>query len=114
MSLWKPVGRMDCMDLGKDNFYIRFKEKDDFDKVLKGGSWFIGEHFLTIRAWKPNFKPTSARVCSIALWARLRELPIEYNNKEVLKEIGNAIGPVIKVDANTTMEARGRFSHICV
>ena len=41
-------------------------------------------------------------------------LSIEYHNKEVLKEIGNAIGPVVKVDANTTMEARGRFSHICV
>ena len=35
MSLWKPVQRMDCMDLGKDNFLILFKE--DFDKVLKGG-----------------------------------------------------------------------------
>ena len=112
MSLWKPVQRMDCMDLGKDNFLIRFKE--DFDKLLKGGPWFIGEHFLTIRVWKSNFKLTSARVSSSALWDRLLKLSIEYHNKEVLEEIGNAIGPVVKVDANTTMEARGRFSHICV
>ena len=67
MSLWKPVQRMDCMDLGKDNFLIHFKEKNDFDKVLKGGPWFIREHFLTIRVWKPNFKPTLARVFSSAL-----------------------------------------------
>lgn len=96
MSLWKLVGKMDYMDLRKDNFLIRFKERDDFDKVLKGGPSFIGEHFLTIRVWKPNFKLMSARVSSNALWARLLKLPIEYHNKEVLKEIGNAIGPVVR------------------
>nr|POF09458.1 hypothetical protein CFP56_48392 [Quercus suber] len=36
----------------------------------------------------------------------LSELPFEYYNLGVLRDIGSAIGPVLKVDSNTTSEAR--------
>lgn len=49
MSLWKPTGRLDCVDLGHGFFLIRFGLVEDFEKALKGGSWFIGDHYLTIR-----------------------------------------------------------------
>ena len=62
MALWKPVGIMDCVYLGCDFFLIRFSLKEDNDLVLKKGPWFIGEHFLSIRPWKPNFDPDSANM----------------------------------------------------
>ena len=37
MSLWKPAGRLDCVDLGFDYFLIRFGLVEDYDKVLRGG-----------------------------------------------------------------------------
>ena len=36
-KLWKPGAKLDCVDLGRDFFLIRFNCTDDFDKVLKGG-----------------------------------------------------------------------------
>ena len=48
-TLWKPVAKMDCVDLGKDFFLIKFSDSSDYDKVLLGGPWFIGEHFLAIK-----------------------------------------------------------------
>lgn len=114
MNLWKPTGRMDCVDLEKFYFLIRFEGKDDFDKVLKGGPWFVGGHFLTIRAWKPSFRPSTASISSVAVWAGLPELPIEHYDKEVLREIREAIGPVLRVDSNAVMGARGRFVRICM
>lgn len=81
---------------------------------MKGGPWFVGGHFLTIRAWKPTFRPSTASISSVAVWAKLPELPIEYYDKEVLREIREAIGPVLRVDSNTVMGARGRFVRICV
>ena len=86
---------MDCVELGKDFFLIRFEDKRDFNNVLKGGPWFIGEHFLSIRIWEPNFRPSTANLSSVALWIRLPELPIEYYDKAVLRDIGSAIGPVL-------------------
>lgn len=68
-SLWKPGGRLDVVDLGKDIFLVKFGLKEDLDRVLKEGPWFIGEHFLTIRPWVPNFKLSTTSVSSVAIWA---------------------------------------------
>ena len=108
------MGRLDCVDLGKDYFLIRFGLVEDYDNVIKGGPWFVGGHFLTIRAWEPNFRPSNATCNLVAMWLRLPELPFEFYDPGVLKEIGSAIGPVLRVDLHTATEARGRYAQICV
>lgn len=102
--MWKPSGRMDCIDLGKDFYLTRFEDKEDYDKVHKGGPWFIRESFLIIRAWEPNYRPSSTNLSAVALWVKLLELPIEYYDEEALHDIGNAIGPMLRVDVNTFTE----------
>nr|POE67073.1 uncharacterized protein CFP56_62396 [Quercus suber] len=114
LSLWKPAGRLDCVGLGNGFFLTRFYLKEDFETVLKRGPWFVGEHFLSIRPWMPNFRPTTANVSSIAVWIRLNELPIEYYNAEALLQIGKTIGNVLRVDTHTASETRGRFARLCV
>ena len=51
---------------------------------------------------------------SIAVWVRLSELLIEYYELSVLRDIGSAIGSVLKIDTHITKEARGRFARLCV
>nr|POE90285.1 hypothetical protein CFP56_61270 [Quercus suber] len=55
-ALWNPMARMTCVDLGKDFFLIKFNVEEDYDKVLRGGPWFISGHFLAIKPWEPYFK----------------------------------------------------------
>ena len=112
--LWKPKGRIDCVDLSKDFFLVKFSAMEDYDLVLDKGPWFVGEHFLSIRPWVPNFRPCSTDVSSIAVWVRLNDLPIEYYQMEALKEIGGTIGKVLRIDTHTALEARGRYARICV
>lgn len=100
-ALWKPVGRIDCIDLGKDFFLISFLVKEDHDVVLRNGPWFIGENFLSIRPWVPNFKQATAVVSSVAIWVRFNELPIEYYDTEALLIIGQAIGNVLRIDTHS-------------
>lgn len=114
LSMWKPAGRLDCVDLGHGFFLTRFYLRDDYEAKLKKGPWFIGEHFLSIRPWEPNFRPESANVTSVAVWIRVNELPIEYYNSEALLQIGKSIGNVLRVDTHTANEARGRFARLCV
>lgn len=113
-NLWKPSGRLDCVDLGKDFFLVRFSLKVDYERVLREGPWFVGGHYLSIRKWEPNFKPSTATVSSVAVWVRLPQLPIEYYEPSVLRDIGLAIGPVLRIDTHTASESRGRFARICV
>jgi len=112
-ALWKPTGS-EVIDLGKEFFLTRFSCKEDHDMVLKKGPWFIGEQFLSIRPWEPNFKPSTTNVSSNAVWISLNELPIEYYEVEVLKQIENSIGKVLRIDTHTVAEARGRFARLCV
>ena len=112
--LWKPAGSLVCVDLGKEFYSVRFSLKEDMDAVLNNGPWFIGGHFLSIRPWEPFFKPASASVSSIAVWVRLHELPLELYEMEVLKQIGEAIGRVLRIDSHTAMEARGRYARLCI
>nr|POF09820.1 hypothetical protein CFP56_67428 [Quercus suber] len=64
------------------------KFDEDLEAVLKKGPWFVGGHFLSIRKWEVNFKPLEASVSSVAVWVRLNELPLEYYEATVLRQIG--------------------------
>lgn len=113
-ALWKPIAKLDCVNLGKDFFLIRFSSRDDYDKVLKGGPWFVGEHFLAIKQWEPYFKASEAKLSSVAMWVRLLKLPIEFYDVVVLREIRSAIGPVLRIDSYTASESRESYARLCV
>lgn len=93
---------------------IIFNSTEDYNKVLRVGPWFVGEHFLAIRPWEPYFEASKAKLSSVAVWVRLPKLPIEFYDREVLKEIGEAIGPVLRIDAYTAIESRGSYTRLCV
>ncbi|XP_050277720.1 uncharacterized protein LOC126719182 [Quercus robur] len=113
-ALWKPIARMDCVNLGKDYFLIRFSNDEDYDKVLHGGPWFVGGHFLAIKPWEPYFKASEDKLTSVAVWVRFPELPIEFYDISVLKEIGSVIGPVLRIDSYTASETRGSYVRLCI
>nr|POE95774.1 g-type lectin s-receptor-like serine/threonine-protein kinase [Quercus suber] len=110
-TLWK--GRL-VSTFSTIGFFHCGNLREDYGAVLRKGPWFIGEHFLSIRPWEPDFRLPLANVTSIAVWVRLNELPIEYYNAEALLHIGKTIGKVLRVDTHTASEARGRFARICV
>nr|XP_023918488.1 uncharacterized protein LOC112030039 [Quercus suber]POF02866.1 uncharacterized protein CFP56_10923 [Quercus suber] len=114
LALWRPASRLDCVNLGNGFVLTRLSLKEDFENVLKKGPWFIGGHFLSLRLWEPDFRPSSANISSVAVWVRLNELPIEYYNAEALKHIGNAIGNMLRVDTFIASESRGRFARLCI
>ena len=114
MSLSKPGGKLNYLALGNDFFQIQFSLKEDYTIVLKGGPWFIGGHYLSIRNWEPNSKASITFVSSVVVWVRLPELPVEYYEPSILWEIGTAIGPVLQIDTHTAAESQARFAHIYV
>ncbi|XP_075654038.1 uncharacterized protein LOC142624363 [Castanea sativa] len=113
-QLWRPEERMDCINLSYGFFLVRVYSKEDLERVIKRSPWFIGDHFLSLRPWEPFFKSSTANVSLITVWIRLNELPIELYEIEVLKEMGESIGKVLRIDSHTAMEARDRYTRLCV
>ena len=50
----------------------------------------------------------------MVVWIRLLELPIEFYEPSAILKIGQAIGPVLRIDAHTASNVRGRFARLCV
>ena len=100
--------------LGHDFFLIKFNDDSDYDKVLRGGPWFIREHFLAIKPWEPYFKASEATFSAVAVWIHFLELPIEFYDPSVLREIGGAIGPVLRIDSYTTMGTKASYARLYV
>lgn len=73
----------------------------------------MGEHFLAIKPWGPYFKALEAKFTSVAL-LRLLELPIEFYDAMVLKEIGSALGLVLRIDSFTATGSRGSYARLCI
>ena len=113
-SMWKAFGNFSCVDLGTGFFLIRFNLRSRFENVLKGGPWFIGERFLSLRSWVLNFQASETSVSSVAVCVRLPELPVEYYHKDSLLRIGGGLGSVLRVDFNTVARTKGRFARICI
>ena len=114
LGMWKLIGKMDYVDLGHDFFLIKFSVKEDHSKGFRGGSWFVGGHYLSIHYWEPNFRSSTMNVSSMAVWIRLPELPIEYYEPSVLRDIVKAIRPILRIDTRTATESMGRFARLCV
>ena len=72
--------------------------------VRRSGMW--GD--VTVQSWALSFHVSGPT------WWRLPELPIEFFEQKALKDIGQAIGPVLRIDTHTAAESRGRFARICV
>lgn len=57
------------------------------------GSYFIDNSFLIVQKWEPTFVASDQHFISyIAIWARLTDLPTEFDDLEILSKIGYMIG----------------------
>ncbi|XP_070004053.1 uncharacterized protein [Nicotiana sylvestris] len=113
-DLWKPTEDFLLIGLGEDYYIIKFTKKENMDKAIHLGSWFINGHFLSISRWKPNFVARNEKLTTSAVWIRLHQLPMEFYDGKILEKIGNAIGRLLKIDTCTSTTLRGRYARICV
>lgn len=100
-SLWKPVGNMNLIDLGHSFFLAHFY-LEDFKYIISGGPWFINVQYLTTRLWQLDFNSAKETLSNtMAIWARLLGLPLDYYDRAILTRIGNRMGRLLKIDAHT-------------
>ncbi|KAF7826344.1 ribonuclease H [Senna tora] len=109
----KLLGEVELVDLGNDYYLAKFDTYADQDFALTGGPWIILDHYLIVRPWTSLFY-SKERIQKLAAWVHLPDLPLELYDENFLYSIGNYIGSVIKIDTNTTLQARGKFARICV
>lgn len=89
---WSLKGDISLIDVGCAYYIIRFTNLDDYNFVLTQGPWMIGDSYLTIRKWIPNFVPDEEPIKVLTAWVRILNLSVEYFDKVFLNRIGERIG----------------------
>ena len=67
--------------------------------------WLVIGHCLIIRRWLLDFITKFASLKLEVVWVCLLGLLLEYYDPLVLKEIGSIICPILRIDANATLES---------
>ena len=88
---------------------------DDYEHVMMTGPWMLGDNYVVIREWVPNFIPEEDTITRLMAWVRIPKLSAEYFNKHfLLNKIGKKIGKVVRVDSTTENVERGQYTRLCV
>ncbi|CAL1413621.1 unnamed protein product [Linum trigynum] len=112
--LWAKNGTIQITNRPNGYFFVRFTSKLDYELVLTGGPWLIGDNYITTQKWKKGFNPRNCTIDSTSVWIRLPDLPIELYHPEAVLRIAKKAGTPIRVDRATELGARGVFAHACI
>lgn len=113
-TIWKLSEQISLIDFGNDYYLVKFNKRENYDKALHEGPWFIGNQYLTVRKWEPRLVASEASLTYSAIWDRLPELPMEFYDFEILEKIGNKLGQLISIDACTSSALRGKYARVCI
>lgn len=102
------------IDLGNDYFILKLGSCSEYERALIEGPWLIGENYLHVQRWKPNFVAELAVTTSLPVWVRFPTLSVEFYTEQWLRMAGNELGGTIKVDDTTLDTTRGRFARVCI
>ena len=112
---WALRGDFSLIDIGCDYYVTHFTNLEDYEHVMMNGPWMIGDNYLVIREWVPNFVPEEDKVTKLTAWVRIPKVSVEYFNKHfLLHKIGQKIGRVLRVDSTIENVERGQYTRMCV
>ena len=64
---------------------------------MEGGPYFLFSARIYLRPWKERFNPKSKDLTVAMVWIHLVGLPSEYQDMDILRDIGNSVGEFVKV-----------------
>ncbi|PPE00605.1 hypothetical protein GOBAR_DD02386 [Gossypium barbadense] len=102
------------MDIENGYFLAKFQNREDYEKELSQGPWFIYMQYITVQTWTMDFNLIQTYLTVVKAWIRLPGLSGFLYKRRILEEIGGMIGKVAKLDFNTDSRMRGKFVQMAI
>ena len=65
---WALKGDLSLIDICFDYHVTRFTNWEDYWQVLMDGPWMLGDNYLVIREWIPNFVLEEDKITKLTAW----------------------------------------------
>jgi len=77
--------------------------------VIRRGPWAFNDRMLVLQRWTPS---VNLPLTVIPFWVQIRGIPFQFLSREVIREIGAAIGDVNDIDFDVEAAARIEFVRV--
>lgn len=111
---WKPVGSFQLLARDNGFFIIRFDNKDDCERILKGGPYMFDNRIIILKKWTLGTRFKRDLLTKMPIWVKLTNLELELWDKEAISAIASVIGRPIKMDRITADESRIAFAKVLI
>lgn len=99
--MWRTQTDLLLIYIGNKFFILKLYKHDEYERALSKGHWTIGENYLHVQRWKPNFSAEEASIAILPVQVHFLSLQVEYYNESWLRRAEEQIGKTIKVDSTT-------------
>ncbi|GLJ24403.1 hypothetical protein SUGI_0466050 [Cryptomeria japonica] len=79
-------------------YLIEFPNEKDQWRAINSGPYILDGIKVHLINWSPNFNPQTHTLPESLTWVRMYNIPTEYWNKDMLKEISKSLGSFISAD----------------
>lgn len=113
-STWHLQGTVIVM--GRDSLFymIHFENVEDLEHMCSEGPWFVDGALLVLEKWRSNLVMSKLHLNFVSIWVQLHGLPLEYQDPELAKRMGQMIGAFKKIDWEERLSRNIRFMRIKV
>ncbi|CAE5959404.1 unnamed protein product [Arabidopsis arenosa] len=105
--MWGQSGLVHGRIVPGNQFQFIFPIKESLETVMRRGPWAFNDRMLILRRWTPLMNPP--QINFIPFWIQIRGIPFQFLSRQVIEEVGQALGDVADVDFDGEAAARIEF-----
>lgn len=94
--VWGQAGLTHGRILPGHQFQFIFHSEESLETVMRRGPWAFNDRMLVLQRWTPLMNPPLLNY--IPFWVQIRGIPYHFLSREVIAEIGRALGDFMEVE----------------
>ncbi|XP_021743061.1 uncharacterized protein LOC110709156 isoform X1 [Chenopodium quinoa] len=112
--IWGRFG-IDRINLLPSGVYlVRFRSKENMEKVMNGGPVMFDSRQVIMKKWEPGINLDKEGVCEVPIWVRLPGLQLKFWGQSALMKIGQLIGKPVKTDKVTKNKEKLEYARLMI
>ena len=113
IAAWRPRCGVSFEELDSNLFLICFDHLVDYRRVLEEGPWLFNRNLVVPCEVGGDERPSKVSMNMVTFWVRLVDLPISFRWENIIRQIVQRLGEVIRVETgnlNRVGHVRARVS----
>lgn len=63
--MWRMQSEPMLIDLSNNFFFVKHYRREEYERTLLDDPWMIGDHYLHVQEWKPNFRAEKEEISTL-------------------------------------------------